>query len=77
VTGLDQLQHAISGAAIMRPGDTLVVGIAGHVTAEEGDRARNMIRSNLPGVDVFLVSNVSQLVVYRPAELPDTAGAGA
>ena len=61
-------RQVVTDTAIARPGDTLVVGVAGQVTAEEADRVREGLRQNLPGVDVFLISPVSQLVVYRPDE---------
>lgn len=54
--------------AVVRPGDTLVVRLAGDATDEAFMRAGDAFRDRLPGVKILLV-RAEELAVYRPEPL--------
>lgn len=57
------------GAAVVRPGDTLIIGVGRDISREHFeefyDQIRNMVDERLPGVK-FVVLAVDQFAVYRP-----------
>lgn len=53
-------------ANVVRPGDTLLVRIAGEFTAAQAERVSDALRDQLPGVKVCVISGVDGVNVYRP-----------
>ena len=51
--------------AVVRPGDRLVMA-TGFINKQQADQIKARLREDLPGVEVTLVSGVSQVLVYRP-----------
>lgn len=65
MTDID-LTHACQ-AAVVRPGDTLIVGLSGSFTAERTQELANRLKERLPeGVEVGVMDNVQQFLVVRP-----------
>jgi hypothetical protein len=56
-------------AVVIRPGDTLVIALAGHVDRAAADRARQWAMARLPGLADVVVVAANQLAVYRPDEM--------
>ena len=52
-------------AAILKPGDTLVVAVTQFLTNEEADRGARWLEEILPGIKAILIQG-SALTVYRP-----------
>lgn len=69
------VQHDIqvTGVAVVRPGDVLIVGLSREIlTAEQARHYHETIKGRLPGVaDVIVIGGVTALAAYRP----DDAGA--
>lgn len=57
-------------AIMVRPGDKLVVGIAGSITATMAREMKERLGERLPDVDVVIVDNVAGFAVYRDDEPP-------
>jgi hypothetical protein len=57
----------VSGIAVIRPGDHLVVACTGVLGVADGNRKREELMAEIPGVEVTLLSGVSAMAVYRPA----------
>jgi hypothetical protein len=68
----EELVNGIAEAAILRPGDTLVVRVGDTVTHkninEFSDHLRAKFKEQVPDVAVFVMGGVEQLLVYRPDE---------
>lgn len=68
----------VEGAAVVRPGDTLVLCLGKDVTPEQFarfcDGAGPALKERIPGVEVLLVGGVEQMLVYRPGEAEDGPG---
>jgi hypothetical protein len=56
----------LSAAAVVRPGDTLVVATAHRLSDAECHELRERVESLLPGVRVALVAQCTGLAVYQP-----------
>lgn len=69
---LAELLQSASEAAVVRPGDTLILRLGTDVSAEQFARFRDgalpPLKERLPGVEVLIVGGVEQMVVYRPGE---------
>lgn len=69
---LTDLLQEVGEAAIVRPGDTLILRLGERVSADQFARFRDgalpALKERLPGIDVLLVGGVEQLVVHRPNE---------
>lgn len=57
-------------AAVVRPGDTLVVGTRGPLTMADAAELRGQIEEHLPGVRAAVIE-AEQLLVYRKGAGPD------
>ena len=68
VTRLDPVAEAM----VIRPGDTLVVRVPLHITAELAAEFRAQLEERLPGVKTVLVA-ADQVLVYRPGDDTDVA----
>ncbi|MEU8279551.1 hypothetical protein ACFYOK_29455 [Microbispora bryophytorum] len=68
---LEELR-TIAEAAVVRPGDTLVLRAGADATLIDLERFRDqalpLLQQRLPGVEVLLIYGVEQLVVHRPNE---------
>lgn len=53
---------------VVRPGDTLIVGMGDRITALGADRLVKELEDHTPGVRVVLVESVTRLAVYRETE---------
>jgi hypothetical protein len=65
-----QLDALVAQAAVVRPGDTLVIRISTTATTREFDRLMAGIRGLLPGVQVLVVA-ADDLVVQQPEPGPE------
>jgi hypothetical protein len=70
---LDQLLAGVVEAAILRPGDTLLVrvgpGMSAQSVNEFSEHIRAKFKDQVPDVAVFVVGGgIEQMVVYRPGE---------
>ncbi|MGW5259680.1 hypothetical protein ACWEQG_01815 [Microbispora sp. NPDC004025] len=69
---LADLLESVEEAAIVRPGDTLVLRLGEGVSAEQFARFRDgalpALKERLPDVELLLVGGVEQMVVHRPGE---------
>lgn len=61
----DDVVSQIAQAAVVRPGDTLVVRMATQTAPEQASFARESLRSKLPGVEVVVVGSDEEMAVYR------------
>ncbi|MEV3980787.1 hypothetical protein [Nonomuraea sp. NPDC049758] len=53
------------GATVVRPGQTLVVCSPHRLSAMQADEIKQRIAARLPGVEVCLLPEVSQVLVYE------------
>jgi hypothetical protein len=53
-------------AVIVRPGETLIVGVSHDVALDELDWMGERLRAKLPGVAVLIVAGVEAMAVWRP-----------
>lgn len=61
------LDVALTGFAMARPGDTLILTFHKAFTKEAGDSARAMLMAQMTGLaDVVIVGGSTGLAVYRP-----------
>ncbi|MEU8278231.1 hypothetical protein ACFYOK_37310 [Microbispora bryophytorum] len=69
---LAALLQGVEEAAVVRPGDTLVLRLGAKTSPAEFERFRELglpkLKERLPGVEVLLVGGVEQMLVYRPGE---------
>lgn len=56
----------VEQAAILRPGDTLILRLASSVTADVAKAVADAFRERYPDLDVLLVGSVEEMAVYRP-----------
>lgn len=74
---LEALRY-VAEAAVVRPGDTLVLRLGKDVTpvqlARFHDGALPALKERIPGVEVIIVGGVWQLIVHRPGEAEDGPG---
>lgn len=61
-------------AALIRPGDTIVLGFDHPVDDATYSMIINYIHEQLPGVKVAVVDNISNMAVYRPALFTEEEG---
>lgn len=62
-----ELEMQLRNIAVVRPGDTLIIGLHHSVTGTEWlDRVREQFAEALPGVKVVFVGNVTALAVFEP-----------
>lgn len=62
-----ELETALREAVVVRPGDTLVIGVKGLITPEHIDQLKRYVDPLLPGVKLAVVA-AEQMLVYRPSE---------
>jgi hypothetical protein len=55
----------VSGVAVIRPGDHLVITTSASLSPAQGEQRREELMAMLPGVEVTLLSGVSAMAVYR------------
>jgi len=69
---LAELLQGVEAAAVVRPGDTLVLRVSPDVSADllhrMSEEALPALKERLPGVEVLIVGGVEQMVVHRPGE---------
>lgn len=62
----------VEEAAVVRPGDTLVLRLGANVTADQFARFRDgalpALKERMADVEVLPVGGVDQMLVYRPGE---------
>ncbi|MGH3190005.1 MAG: hypothetical protein ACRDOL_22620 [Streptosporangiaceae bacterium] len=70
---------AASSAAVIRPGDTLILGFSRHLERDECESISERASAELPGVVVAVIDQLAHMAVYRPsaaADEPDGAPDG-
>lgn len=55
-------------AAVVSPGDSLVIGFADHVPMDRLTRVRDLFEARLPGVKVLVVDSVASMIVVKGGE---------
>jgi hypothetical protein len=61
------IQLHVQAAAVVHPGDTLLLAIPDQsVTAAQARQLANIVESGLPGVSVRVLVGVSAFAVYEP-----------
>lgn len=65
-----KVRAELDNAVVVRPGDKLVVGIAGSITATMAREMKERLGEQLPGVDVVIIDNTAGFAVYRDDERP-------
>jgi hypothetical protein len=69
---LRELADAAISAAAIRPGDVLIVGLAGPITRAQAATLKTEITARLPGLaDVLIMDRVAALATYRPEAVTD------
>lgn len=68
MVGKWQVEHDFS-AAIVRPGDALVIAVRSSITAEGAARIKQDVAEKLPGVRTVVMAGVSQVLVYQPDDV--------
>ncbi|MEV7805000.1 hypothetical protein AB0O28_18825 [Microbispora sp. NPDC088329] len=67
-----ELLQGVEEAAVVRPGDTLVLRLGERVSPEQFARFRDgalpALKERLPDVELLIVGGVEQMLVYRPSE---------
>lgn len=65
MTGEEALQALASAttAAVVRPGDTLIIGLAGPVDQETIASAAAAMKERLPDIEICLINQVAALAV--------------
>lgn len=69
------VQVAAAELSVIRPGDTVLVRVAGDTPAVRLEAIADRLRERLPDVEVLLVAGVDGIDVYRPGE-PGAGGPG-
>ena len=64
-----RVRAELDNAVMVRPGDTLVIGVADADPSQFDDDTVVQIRAALPDVKVVVIENVSAFAVYRPDAL--------
>lgn len=54
--------------ATIHPGETLIIGMNRHVTMAEVHEMEEIFSDRIPGVQIVVVPNASNLAVYEPSE---------
>lgn len=62
---VEQAARQVVNAAIIRPGDTLIIATDYAISADDADYLREEIKERLD-VNVCLIEHVAGLAVYRP-----------
>ncbi|WP_345562726.1 hypothetical protein [Nonomuraea rosea] len=57
------------GATVVRPGQTLVLCTPHQMSTAEADQMKARLREKLPGVELVLLTGVTQALVYEPDEI--------
>lgn len=60
----------VDQAAVVRPGDTLVLVLKAPLTDQQLDQFRDAVKEHLHGVEVVFVESIAQALVYRPDSGP-------
>lgn len=69
MTELENALVNVRMAAVVRPGDTLVLALEHHISDQEHSEMRNAIREYLPkDVRVMVVSGALELAIVRSSE---------
>lgn len=55
-------------AAIVRPGDNLILGFNRSIAEEECAMLRDKLSTLIPGIKIIVIDNVSSMVVHKPDE---------
>lgn len=55
-------------SAVIRPGDTLIIGISRNITRDEAENFIAFCQIKLPDVKVLILPEVVELRVFRPTE---------
>lgn len=58
----------ISSAAMIRPGDRLVLGFSRQLDMAEADSVAKLVEERLPGVNVTIIDGLANMAAYRPPE---------
>lgn len=64
---------AIRDAAVIRPGDKLILRVDARLTRQQFDQLVDEVKERLPDIEILVV-NVAQVIVYRPGT--ETADGG-
>lgn len=74
-------EHAVTagldGAAVVRPGDTLVIALSASISAPEAAAMAERAARLLPGTEAVVISGCTGLAVYRPGREPGAPPADA
>lgn len=70
-----KVRAELDNAAVVRPGDKLIVGMSRHIGMADAHALKDRFAEVLPGVEVLVVDSVSALAVYRNSD--DTAATAA
>lgn len=68
VEGLGQKIEDEVNSAVVRPGDTLIIGISRNITREEADNFIAFCQVKLPDVKILILPEIVELRVFRPSE---------
>lgn len=60
------VEPRITQGLIIQPGDTLLIGVEGHLTKEAANRYKTLLCERLPGLADVILLNASSLAAYRP-----------
>lgn len=66
---MSELPAIVSGL-VVRPGDTLIIGVTTPMTDEEIDHMAKVVDERMPGLKVAIVDHVNALAAYRPDPEP-------
>lgn len=78
MTEPDQFLEGVVEAAVLRPGDTLLVRVGPRMSAQSvnefSEHIRAKFKDQVPDVAVFVVGGgIEQMLVYRPGEVIEGA----
>jgi hypothetical protein len=65
----------VSSAAVIRPGDTLVLGFSHTLSEAESAWISEKISAEMPGVRVTVIDRLTHMAAYRPREEAGPEGA--
>ena len=69
-----RVRAELDNAVMVRPGDTLVIGVTDADPSQFDENTVAQIRAALPDVKVVVIDGVSAFAVYRPHEQREPEG---